>query len=85
MKTNQNPKQYTELYTQTIVITCIPFTKKHCNRCDEEHSQIFILCKHCNFVHVNINHYIVGHLYKNKEHTLCRCWTVYTLITMRQN
>lgn len=67
-------------------------THKHSRDCvsptrsDEERSQIFILCKHCNFVHVNINHHVVGHLYKNKRilvDTVCLCQTLST--SMRQN
>lgn len=32
-----------------------------------ERAQIFILCKHCNFVHVNINHHVVGHLFQQEN------------------
>lgn len=50
--------------TTTILPSVSPCQDQKHN--DEERSQIFILCKHCNFVHVNINHHVVGHLYKNK-------------------
>lgn len=68
LKTNRSSWPRQSLNTKPIVIAYVcPCSNwpEH-----EKHSQIFILCKQCNFVHVNINHHVVGHLYKNKKYRL---------------